>query len=123
MSTTYDALVIGAGHNGLTCASYLARAGLKTAILEKNAIIGGLSTTEEITKPGFHSDVHAFGYQFASLSPAPGELDLPAHGLELITPDIPFSHVFPDGDVIYMSREFEATVDTLASRSKHDAQQ
>ena len=123
MSTNYDAIVIGAGHNGLTCACYLAKAGLKTVVLEQNSRIGGLSTTEEITQAGFHSDVHAFGYQFASLSPAAAELDLQAHGLELITPDIPFSHVFPDGDGVYMSRAIEATVETIAMRSQHDAQQ
>jgi phytoene dehydrogenase-like protein len=117
----YDALVIGAGHNGLACACYLVKAGFKTVIVEKNSLVGGMSITEEITQPGFHSDVHAFGYQFASLSPAASELNLLNYGLEFITPDIPFAHAFPDGDCLHMSRNFEDTCDTLAKLSKYDA--
>ncbi len=123
MSSNYDAVVIGAGHNGMACACYLARAGLKTLVLEKNAGIGGMSITRELLLPGFHSDIHAFGYQFANLSPAASELDLHTHGLELITPEVPFAHVFPDGDGVYMSADFESTFDNIADHSKHDAQQ
>lgn len=121
MAKGYDALVIGAGHNGLACACYLAKAGLKTVIVEKNSLAGGMSITEEITQPGFHSDIHAFGYQFASLSPAAGELNLLSYGLEFITPEIPFAHAFPDGDCLYMSRNFDDTCDTIAKLSKNDA--
>lgn len=121
MANDYDALVIGAGHNGLACACYLAKAGLKTGIVEKNSLVGGMSTTEEITQPGYHSDVHAFGYQFASLSPAASELSLLDYGLEFITPDTPFAHVFPDGKCVHMSRNIEDTCDTLARLSNHDA--
>ena len=80
----YDAIVIGAGHNGLTCACYLAKAGLKVLVLEEYHTIGGMTITEEITLPGFKSDVHAFGYQLANLSPVPTELNLDRYGFELI---------------------------------------
>jgi phytoene dehydrogenase-like protein len=123
MSANYDAVVIGAGHNGMACACYLAKAGLKTLLLEKNKHIGGMSTTQELLLPGFHSDIHAFGYQFANLSPAASELNLRDHGLELITPEVPFAHVFPDGDSVYMSADFESTFDNIADHSKHDAEQ
>ncbi|MEZ4691296.1 MAG: FAD-dependent oxidoreductase [Ignavibacteria bacterium] len=73
MSSIYDAIVIGAGHNGLTCACYLAKAGLKVLVLDQYHTVGGMATTEEVTLPGFRSDMHAVGYQFASLSPAPQE--------------------------------------------------
>ena len=73
MSPPHDAVVIGAGHNGLTCACYLADAGLKVMVLEQSHAVGGMTTTEEITFPGFKSDLHAFGYQFANLSPVPQE--------------------------------------------------
>ena len=67
-SLGYDAIIIGAGHNGLTCGCYLAKAGLKVLVLEEYHSIGGMTITEEITLPGFKSDVHAFGYQHISSS-------------------------------------------------------
>ena len=92
----YDAIIIGAGHNGLTCACYLARAGLKVLVLEQYHTVGGMTVTEEETLPGFWSDIHASGYQLANLSPVPNELGL-LDRYELIEPEIPFSHAFPDG--------------------------
>lgn len=86
MAEPYDAVVIGAGHNGLTCACYLANAGLKVLVLEQCDAIGGMTATDEITLPGFKSDLHAFGYQFANLSPVPRELGLEKYGFELIRP-------------------------------------
>ena len=52
MATTYDAIVVGAGHNGLTCAAYLAKAGRKVLVLERRHAIGGATVSEEIY-PGF----------------------------------------------------------------------
>jgi phytoene dehydrogenase-like protein len=106
MSHPYDAIVIGAGHNGLACACYLARAGLRVLVLEANENIGGLTITQEITLPNFHSDLHAFGYQFANLSPAPHELELDRYGLELLTPEISFAHAFPDGRTVRMYKNW-----------------
>ena len=71
MPGSYDAVVIGAGHNGLTCAAYLAKAGLSVLVLDAYDRVGGMSTSEELTLPGYQSDVHAIGYQFANLSPTP----------------------------------------------------
>ncbi len=53
MSTTYDALIVGAGHNSLTTAAYLAKSGMKVCVLEKNDIIGGGAVSREVTAPGF----------------------------------------------------------------------
>ena len=122
MPATFDAIVIGAGHNGLTCACYLARAGLQVLVLDQYHTVGGMATTEEITLPGFRSDLHAFCYQFASLSPAPRELDLSAFGFELIRPEINFSHVFPDGGIISMHRSVEDTVQSIGRYSKKDGE-
>src|SRR5215469_9598670 len=122
MTREYDALVIGAGHNGLTCACYLAKAGLKVLVLESYQAIGGMTLTEELTLPGFKSDVHASGYQLANLSPVPKELDLARYGLELIEPDLVYVHAFPDGRSVAVSRDLERTVASIERYSKRDAQ-
>ena len=120
MSENYDAIVIGAGHNGLTCACYLARAGLKVLVLEQYHTVGGLTVTEEITLPGFHSDLHAYGYQFGNLSPVPAELGLAAFGFELLYPDPNFSQAFPDGRLVSMYRDLERTVASISQFSPAD---
>src|SRR5829696_7961744 len=122
MSMGYDAVVIGAGHNGLTCACYLAKAGLKVLVLERYHDVGGMTLTEELTLPGFRSDVHASSYQLANLSPVPGELELEKHGLELIEPDLVYAHAFPDGRVLAVSRSLEKTVENIGRYSKKDAE-
>jgi beta-carotene ketolase (CrtO type) len=118
----YDAIVIGAGHNGLTCACYLAKAGLKTLVLDQYHTVGGMATTEEITLPGFRSDLHAFGYQFANLSPVPQELKLADFGFKLIRPNINCSHVFPNSGIISLHRDVETTVADIARYSKRDGE-
>lgn len=122
MEEQYDAIVIGAGHNGLTCACYLAAAGLKVLVLEQYHTIGGMTITEEITLPGFHSDVHASGYQLANFSPVPHELTLENHGLEIIKTDWPFSHAFPDGRMINVNKDINITVKSIEKYSKRDAE-
>src|SRR5713101_1580191 len=121
MPHSYDAIVIGAGHNGLTCACYLARAGLKVLVLEQYHTVGGMTVTEEETLPGFWSDLHASGYQLANLSPVPHELGL-LDRYELIEPEIPFSHAFPEGDIISVHRDIERTVGDMARYSRKDAE-
>jgi phytoene dehydrogenase-like protein len=123
MPDPYDAIIIGAGHNGLACACYIARAGLRVLVLEANENIGGLTVTEEITLPDFHSDLHAFGYQFANLSPAPRELGLDRYGLELLTPEVSFAHAFPDGQTVRMHKDLEQTCASIAAHSINDAEQ
>jgi len=121
MSRAYDAIVIGAGHNGLTCACYLARAGLRILVLEQYHQVGGMTVTEEETLPGFWSDIHASGYQLANLSPVPYELGL-LDRYELIEPEIPFSHAFPDGSIISVNRDIERTVAEISRYSRKDAE-
>jgi len=120
MPNHYDAIVIGAGHNGLTCACYMARVGLKVLVLEQYHTIGGMTVTEEETLPGFWSDIHASGYQLANLSPVPNELGL-LDRYELIEPEIPFSHAFPEGDIISVHRDIEKTVAEITRYSVKDA--
>jgi phytoene dehydrogenase-like protein len=77
-----DAVIIGAGHNGLVCANYLARAGLKVAVYERRACVGGPVVTEELW-PGFHISVAAFWMSL--LQPKIMiDLDLRKHGIEVL---------------------------------------
>ncbi len=78
----YDVVVIGAGHNGLTCAAYLGRAGLKVKVVERRAVVGGAAVTEEF-HPGFRNSVAA--YTVSLLHPKIiRDLDLSAHGLTIV---------------------------------------
>ncbi|MFR9751236.1 phytoene desaturase family protein [Nocardia sp. 004] len=119
--TRYDAIIIGSGHNGLTCACYLAKAGLKVLVVEKYHSIGGMTNTEEITIPGFRSDTHASCIQLANFSPAPEELQLEKYGFELIHPDPGLSHVFPDGRSVSVHRNLDDTCRSIARYSQRDA--
>jgi beta-carotene ketolase (CrtO type) len=119
-SSEFDAVVMGAGHNGLTCACYLAKAGLKVLVLEEYRSIGGMTITEEITLLGFKSDVYAFGYQLANLPPVPAELELGNYGFELIRPEISFSHVFPNGKYAAMFPSIEETIGSINKFSTQD---
>ena len=66
MPERYDAIIIGGGHNGLTCGAYLARAGLKALVLERREVLGGAAVTEEVV-PGFRFSV--FSYLMSLLHP------------------------------------------------------
>jgi phytoene dehydrogenase-like protein len=121
MPGAYQAIVIGAGHNGLTCACYLARAGLKVLVLERYETYGGMTVSEELAAPGFLSDVHASGYLVAKLTPAPEELGLARHRFELITPDPNWAQVFPDGRAFIIGRDVEETARSMAQFSRADA--
>ena len=121
-SIEYDAIVIGAGHNGLTCACYLAKSGLTVLVLEDYHSIGGMTLTEEITLSGFWSDVHAYGYQLANLSPVPYELGLERYGFELIHPEISLSHIFPnDHGYVSLYRSLDKTLKSIQKFSDTDA--
>src|SRR5580704_5995821 len=94
----YDAIVIGAGHNGLTAAAYLARAGLSSLVLERRDIVGGCCVTEEIA-PGCR--VSTTSYIASMLRPEViSELGLADHGLRMVPCDPAIQVPFPDGHVV-----------------------
>lgn len=96
--SSYDAIVIGAGHNGLTAAAYLARAGLSTLVLERRDIVGGCCVTEEIA-PGCR--VSTTSYIASMLRPEIiSELRLADYGLRMVPCDPAIQVPFPDGDVV-----------------------
>ena len=85
MARRYDAVVIGGGHNGLTSAAYLAKAGKRVLVLERRHVLGGAAVTEEIF-PGFRFSVYS--YVVSLLRPEIiRELELPKHGLEILPLD------------------------------------
>ena len=79
----YDAIMIGGGHNGLTCAGYLARAGLRVLVLERRPIVGGAVCTEEVI-PGYKIDVGSSAHIMIHLTPIVRDLELERYGLEYI---------------------------------------
>ncbi len=92
--TEFDAAIIGAGHNGLTNAAYLASAGLSVVVLEKNSVVGGAAVTEEFA-PGFSNSVAS--YTVSLLNPKViKDLDLTRHGLEII--ERPAANFWPVDD-------------------------
>ena len=82
MAERYDAVIIGGGHNGLVCAFYLAKAGLKVEVLERRGVVGGAAVTEEF-HPGFRNSVAA--YTVSLLNPTViRDLELHRHGLKVV---------------------------------------
>jgi len=98
LSFIYDAIIVGGGHNGLTAAAYLARAGLSTLVLERRGIVGGCCVTEEVA-PGCR--VSTTSYIASMLRPEViAELRLADHGLRMVPCDPAIQVPFPDGHVV-----------------------
>jgi phytoene dehydrogenase-like protein len=117
---SYNAVVVGAGHNGLTAAAYLARAGLSTLVLERREIVGGCCVTEEIA-PGCRASTTS--YIASMLRPTViRDLNLGAHGLRMVPCDPALAVPFPDGQVLPWWADRERTVTELRNISARDAE-
>jgi phytoene dehydrogenase-like protein len=99
-----DAVVVGAGPNGLTAAVELARRGFSVAVYEAMDAIGGGARTEELTLPGFRHDPCSAVHPLGIGSPAFAAMPLARHGLEWLHPELPLAHPFPDGTAAVLSR-------------------
>jgi phytoene dehydrogenase-like protein len=113
-----DAIIIGGGHNGLVCANYLARAGLKPLVLERRPIVGGAAVTEEIA-PGFRASI--FSYLMSLLHPRIiQELDLARHGLQVM-PCSDMLSPLDGADYIVFSDNVQRSQQSFARFNKNDA--
>ena len=121
---TYDVIVIGAGHNGLVCASYLLKQGYKVLLLEKRSVPGGAATTEEAIPdhaPGFKFNLCAIDHEFIFHAPVIEELELHKYGLKYLHCD---PHTFcphPDGKYFLGHKSLDRTHQEIAKYSQHDA--
>jgi phytoene dehydrogenase-like protein len=113
MMPKYDAIVVGAGPNGLSAAITLQHAGLSVLLLEGKETIGGGLRTAEITLPGYLHDICSAIHPMAVASPFFNSLCLQQHGLEFIYPDIAAAHPFDDGTAAVLKRSFRETAQLL----------
>lgn len=121
---SYDAIIIGAGHNGLVCAAYLLKAGYSVLLLEKNSIPGGAATTEELMPedaPGFLFSPCAINHIFIHLGPVVEELELEKYGLEYLFCDPVVFCPHLDGKYFLARRSVEQTCAEIARYSPRDA--
>lgn len=120
--TVYDAVVIGAGHNGLAAAVHLASKGWKVALVEKNAKAGGAVVTEQVTLPGFYHDLCAMNLSMFAGSKffADYKKDLMDHGLALVQVQSSFASAFPDGNWVGVNTEDGLTSGGPDSIADHD---
>lgn len=119
-SSSYDAIIIGAGHNGLVCANYLARAGKRVLVLERRPIIGGAAVTEEIA-PGFRASI--FSYMMSLLHPRIiADFDLRKRGVEVLPCSDMVAPVDEGDGYILFSDDMAATQRSFARFSKKDAE-
>ena len=118
-SDGYDAIVVGAGHNGLTAAAYLATGGLRVLVLEARDRIGGATVTEELA-PGVR--VPALAHTVGRLRPSVArELALTKHGLSLVSPEVRVFAPQPDGRAVTLWADLARSVEAIRAWSEDDA--
>ncbi|MCB0124213.1 MAG: NAD(P)/FAD-dependent oxidoreductase [Caldilineaceae bacterium] len=116
-----DVLFIGAGHNALVCAGYLAQAGYRVILLERRHKVGGAVVTEEIV-PGFHFDLGGSAHILIHHTPIVQDLELARYGLEYIDVDPLFFAPFPDGSHITFWKDLDRTCQSIAAIAPQDAE-
>src|SRR6202047_5266068 len=104
----YDGIIVGGGHNGLICASYLAKTGLKIAVIERNDAMGGGCSTSEFVAPGYKHNSHS-SYHFIGQGPVLSDLELHKYGLAYIYPEVQHAQVFRGGQALTIDSSGDST--------------
>ncbi|MFL5675162.1 MAG: phytoene desaturase family protein [Chloroflexota bacterium] len=119
-TNSYDAIVVGGGHNGLVTAAYLGKAGLRTVVLERRETVGGALGTTELARG---ARVPTLAHTVGRLRPSVvRDLDLKRHGLSLVGPDVRAFAPGPDGDAVVLWGDAAKTAEGLRARSSADAE-
>jgi len=122
MTSTYDAIILGAGHNGLILQAYLGKAGMKTLAVERRAVAGGgLSTIEDPRHGGFFHNTHAFFLRAITAMQWYADLALERHGAQLIEPELNVALITGDGRALEWWTDIGKTIDSFAAFSSRDA--
>ncbi len=122
MLNEYDVIIVGGGHNGLTAACYLQKAGKKVLVLERLSEAGGGVWTEEATLPGFKHNLASLFHGILHLGPVYEDLELKKYGAEYIWPDAQVAAAFTDGRCLVFYRDLEKTCREIARFSEKDAE-
>jgi phytoene dehydrogenase-like protein len=117
---SYDAIIVGGGHNGLVCAAYLAKAGLNVLLLERRETLGGACITEELF-PGYHFSACSY-YCHLLQAKVIDDLELRRHGFHVYHIDPQKCCLFPDGRALLVWDSVEQTQDAIGQFSKRDAE-
>ena len=117
----WDAVVIGAGPNGLIAAAYLAKAGLKVALVERRYEIGGGLVTEELLFPGYYSNLHAIYHMMVDYMPVMTDFNLDRHALIFVEPNAQTGMLFSDGTSLLLAKMLEDAKDSISKVSLKDA--
>jgi len=117
----WDVIVIGGGPNGLIAGAYLAKAGLKVAVVERRYEVGGGLATEEILFPGYYSNMHAIYHMMVDFMPVLQDFDIGRHALTWTKPNAQTGMVFKDGKSLLLARMTEDSKDSISKYSYKDA--
>lgn len=122
MAGMHDIIVVGGGHNALTAACYLQKAGFKVLVLERLDRAGGGAWTEEVTIPGYKHNLASVFHGILHLGPVYKDLELEKYGAEYIWPDAQVAAVFKDGKCLVFYRDLDKTCREIARFSQKDAE-